>query len=134
MYRILKEIRTSQVHTRCWIIFLAVQDHLNFFKMLFSSFGLKTKLNGQDQDQWWSFTRGGGGGGQDSENGPPCATQRDTRHKSRQPCYAQPILAKLIPDCKHSFLHCCTWTSRLHLFSRLCPIFSRRLASNNDTQ
>ena len=55
--------------------------------------------------------------------------------KSRQPCYAQPIQAKLIPDCKDSFLHCFTWTSRLHLFSsRLCPIFSRRLAPNNDTQ
>ena len=36
---------------------------------------------------------------------------------SRQPCYAQPIQAKLIPDCKDSFLHCFTWTSRLHLFS-----------------
>ena len=55
-------------------------------------------------------------------------------NKSRQPCYAQPIQAKLIPNCKDSFLHCSTWTSRLHLFSRLCPIFSRRLAPNNDTQ
>ena len=27
---------------------------------------------------------------------------------SRQPCYAQPIQAKLIPDCKDSFLHCFT--------------------------
>ena len=54
--------------------------------------------------------------------------------KSRQPCYAQPIQAKLIPDCKDSFLHCFTWTSRLHLFSRLCPIFGMRLAPNNDTQ
>ena len=51
----------------------------------------------------------------------------------RQPCYAQPIQAKLIPDCQDSFLHCFTWTSRLHLFSRLCPIFSRRLAPNKAT-
>ena len=53
--------------------------------------------------------------------------------KSRQSCCAQPIQTKLIPDFKDSFLHCFTWTFRLHLFSRLCPIFSRRLATNNDT-
>ena len=35
---------------------------------------------------------------------------------------------------KTLFLHCSTCTSRLHLFSRLCPIFGRRLAPNNDTQ
>ena len=35
---------------------------------------------------------------------------------------------------KNLFLHCFTCTSRLHLFSRLCPIFGRRLAPNNDTQ
>ena len=40
--------------------------------------------------------------------------------KSRQPCYAQPIQARLIPDCKNSFLHCSFLTSRLHFFSRVC--------------
>ena len=30
------------------------------------------------------------------------------QQKSRQPCYAQPIQAKLIPDCKKTFLHCFT--------------------------
>ena len=35
---------------------------------------------------------------------------------------------------KTLFLHCFTCTSRLHLFSRLCPILGRRLAPNNDTQ
>ena len=35
---------------------------------------------------------------------------------------------------KTLFMHCFTCTSRIHLFSRLCPIFGRRLAPNNDTQ
>ena len=43
----------------------------------------------------------------------------DCYSKFRQPCYAQPIQGKLIPDCKDSFLHCFTWTSRLHLFSKV---------------
>ena len=30
---------------------------------------------------------------------------------------------------KTLFLHCFTWTSRLHLFSRLCPIFSYIVSS-----
>ena len=30
IHRIFKEIRITQSHTRCWILFLAVKDHLNF--------------------------------------------------------------------------------------------------------